>query len=272
VANRSNHAREAILLMSMSVVGALLEYPLALALKSIDRSEVARTLPFLIVTAALTGLIPAVLSGNARLGLPGAPLISARIAGARSTTSWRSIAVIALRYALYAALLGAAVLTVVIVPMMILHPAANPIHIPQSPMLKIAPGKIAGVGALVAIAAAVSEEIQFRLALMAVFTWIVASISRADRPGKGALWIATILQAYAFGLLHLLPVAGPLLHHKLGLLIGGLMMPQTWEGVVFGRLYIKRGLEASILAHGMMDVALFALAALGMLQSHLGAR
>ena len=72
-------------------------------------------------------------------------------------------------------------------------------------------------------------------------------------------------------MLHLLPAAGPLIHHKLGLLIGGLLMPQTWEGVVFGRLYIKRGLEASILAHGMMDVGLFVLAALGMLQSHLGA-
>jgi hypothetical protein len=271
VANRSNLAREAILLMAMSVVGAILEYPLALALKSIDRSEVARTLPFLIVTAALTGLIPAVLKSNARLGLPGAPIIAARIAGERATTSWRSIAAIALRYALYAALLGAAVLLVVIVPMMFLHPAGKPIQIPRSPMLNIAPGRIAGMGALVAIAAAVSEEIQFRLVLMAVFAWIVARISRADRPGKGALWIATILQAYAFGMLHLLPAAGPLIHHKLGLLIGGLLMPQTWEGVVFGRLYIKRGLEASILAHGMMDVGLFVLAALGMLQSHLGA-
>ena len=34
-------------------------------------------------------------------------------------------------------------------------------------------------------------------------------------------------------------------------------MPQTWEGVVFGRLYLRRGLEVSIIAHGSMDVALF---------------
>jgi len=62
---------------------------------------------------------------------------------------------------------------------------------------------------------------------------------------------------------HLAPVAGPLLHNTLGLLIGAMLMPQTWEGIVFGRLYIKRGLEAAILAHGMMDAGLFALAAIG---------
>jgi len=51
-------------------------------------------------------------------------------------------------------------------------------------------------------------------------------------------------------------------------LIGGLLMPQTWEGVVFGRLYLRRGLEASILAHASMDVALFALAAIGVSRTH----
>ena len=47
-------------------------------------------------------------------------------------------------------------------------------------------------------------------------------------------------------------------------------MPQTWEGIVFGRLYLKRGLEAAMLAHAIMDVALFALAAIGVLRAHLG--
>ncbi|MDO8432896.1 MAG: CPBP family glutamic-type intramembrane protease [Candidatus Binatus sp.] len=271
MANRSNLFREALLLMALSLIGALLEYPLALMLKSIDRSEVARTIPFLIVASALTGLIPAVLKSNAGLGLPGAPIISARIAGARSAESLRSLGWIALRYAFFAAILGALALFIVIVPMMVLHPAGEQISLPKSPILGTAPGRLAGVGAMVAIAAAFSEEIQFRLVLTAVFAWIISRLSRAERPGKAALWIATILQAYAFGMIHLVPVAGPLLHNKLGLLIGGLMMPQTWEGVVFGRLYIKRGLEAAILAHGLMDAGLFALAALGMWQSHLGA-
>ena len=48
-------------------------------------------------------------------------------------------------------------------------------------------------------------------------------------------------------------------------------MPQTWEGVVFGRLYLRRGLEASIIAHATMDVALFTFAAIGVLSAHVGA-
>lgn len=262
--------REAILLMALSLVGAVLEYPLALALKSIDRTEVARTIPFLIVTAALTGLIPAVLKLNARLGLPGAPIISARLAGEQPTESIRSLGRIALRYAFYAAVIGAVVLAAVIVPMMYLHPAGKQMALPKSPILGTNPGTLAGVGALVAFAAAFSEEIQFRLVLMAIFAWLFSRLSNKGRPGKVALWFATILQAYAFGLIHLLPIAGPMIPHPLILAIGGLLMPQMWEGVVFGRLYIKRGLEAAILAHGFMDVGLFSLAAIGMLQSHLG--
>jgi hypothetical protein len=68
-------------------------------------------------------------------------------------------------------------------------------------------------------------------------------------------------------LIHLLPNAGILQGRPLLLLIGGLIMPQTWEGVVFGRLYLSRGLEAAILAHAIMDFALFVLAMIGMIGS-----
>jgi hypothetical protein len=37
------------------------------------------------------------------------------------------------------------------------------------------------------------------------------------------------------------------------------MAPQTWAGVVLGRLYLKRGLEATMIAHTMMDLGLFLL-------------
>ena len=97
-------------------------------------------------------------------------------------------------------------------------------------------------------------------------------ISRDSRghPGRRALWIVTLVQGYLFGLIHLVPLAGTLFHSTPKLLLGALVMPQTWEGVVFGRLYLRRGLEASIIAHASMDVGLFALAAIGVLRSHLG--
>ena len=113
------------------------------------------------------------------------------------------------------------------------------------------------------------RSIMFRLVLFAILGWIVRLMSRDSRghPGRRALWVVTLVQGYAFGLIHLAPLAGALFHSTWRLMLGGLVMPQTWEGVVFGRLYLRRGLEASIIAHASMDVALFALAAIGLLHT-----
>jgi len=251
----------------------VLEYPLALAIKSLDFSELGRVLPFLGVTMVMASLIPLTLRLNAELGLPGAPLLAAKVAGERLHFSIRSLLKVSLGYAMLAAIAGASVLVILIVPLMLIQHGGVGIKIPNTPLLTVAPGRIAFVGALVAIAAAVSEEIQFRLVLFAIFGWIARLVSRDSRghPGRRALWMVSLAQGYLFGLIHLAPLAGTLLHSTPKFLIGGLVMPQTWEGVVFGRLYLRRGLEASIIAHASMDVALFALAAIGMLSTHLGA-
>ena len=272
-ADRTAHRRESALLAALALAGAAVEYPLAFAIKSLDRSDIGRALPFLGVTIVLAALIPSSLRISRRLGLPGAPLIAAKLAGARLHFSIRSLVRVSLGYAMLAAVAGASVLVIVIVPLMSIQHSAPGIQIPSPPMLTVAPGRIAIVGASVAIAAAVSEEIQFRLVLYALFGWIAALISRDSRghPGRRALWIVTIAQGYLFGLIHLAPLAETLFHSTSRLLLGGLVMPQTWEGVVFGRLYLRRGLEASMIAHASMDVALFALAAIGVMQSRLGA-
>jgi CAAX prenyl protease-like protein len=271
--NRAARRRESALLITLAIVGAVLEYPLALAIKSIDRSEIGRALPFLAITFVLASMIPFAVRISPQLGLPGAPLIAAKIAGEKLHFSIRSMIKISMGYAFLAALVGAVVLITVIVPLMIAHPIAGGSKLPVPPVMKLAPGRIAIVGALVAIAAAVSEEIQFRLVLFAVFAWIARLIARdsSGKSSRGALWLATILQAYAFGLVHLLPLASSMFRSTPRLLLGAWLMPQTWEGIVFGRLYLKRGLEAAMLAHAIMDVTLFALAAIGVFRAHLGA-
>jgi Type II CAAX prenyl endopeptidase Rce1-like len=273
--NRAVLRRESAILIMLALIGAVLEYPLALAMKSIEPRELFRASPFLAITIVLASMVPFALRVNPRLGLPGAPLIAAKIAGEKLYFSIRSLLKISIGYAILAAAAGAAVLVVVIVLLIIIaHPHGGGAVLPVPQMLKLPPGRIAMVGALVAIAAAVSEEIQFRLVLFAVFTWIARLLTRdsSAESSRGALWFATVVQAYAFGMVHLLPLAGSIFHTTSGLLIGGLLMPQTWEGIVFGRLYLRRGLEASMLAHATMDVALFAMAAIGVLGSHLGAR
>ncbi len=272
-ADRAAWRRESALLAALSIAGAAVEYPLALAIKSLDRSEIGRALPFLGITIVLASLIPLALRINGNLGLPGAPLIAAKIAGEKLHFSISSLVRVSLSYAMIAAAAGASVLMIVTIPLVLIQHGGAGIKIPSPPLLTVAPGRIAIIGALVAIAAAVSEEIQFRLVLFTIFAWIASLISRDSRghPGRGALWMVTIVQGYLFGIIHLAPLAGTLLLSTSQLLIGGLVMPQTWEGVVFGRLYLRRGLEASIIAHASMDVALFALAAIGVMRSHLGA-
>jgi hypothetical protein len=274
--------RQSAILAALAIVGAVVEYPLALTLKSLDLPELGRSLPFLGVTLVLAALIPLALRLNGRLGLPGAPLLAAKIAGEKLHFSIRSLLRVSFGYALLAAIAGATVLALLIVPLLILSHSGplfispsggGGLKLPKMPMLDVAPGRLAFVGALVAIAAAVSEEIQFRLVLYAILGWTARLISRDSRghPGRGALWIVTFAQGYAFGLIHLAPLAGSMFHSTTRFLIGGLVMPQTWEGIVFGRLYLRRGLEASIIAHGSMDVALFALAAVGVMHAHPGA-
>lgn len=272
-APRAAWRRESALLIALAIAGAVAEYPLALAIKSLEVEGLWHAIPFLGLTFVLASLVPVALRINGGLGLPGAPLIAAKIAGDKIHFSIRSLARISIGYAIVAAAAGAGVLVIVIVLLVFIARGGAGVSLPKPPMLTVAPGRIAIVGALVAIAAAVSEEIQFRLVLYAIFGWIARLISRdsSGYPGRRALWIVTIAQGYLFGIIHLLPVGGALFHSTSKFLIGGLVMPQTWEGVVFGRLYLRRGLEASMLAHAAMDVALFGLAAIGVLRSHLGA-
>ena len=58
-ASRKVLRREAAILAALAIAGAVIEYPLALALKSLDRSELVRALPFLGVTIVLASLAAA---------------------------------------------------------------------------------------------------------------------------------------------------------------------------------------------------------------------
>ena len=93
--NRAARRRESALLIALAIIGAVLEYPLALAIKSIDRSEVVRALPVLAITIVLSSMIPFALRISPQLGLPGAPLIAAKIAGEKLHFSIRSMIKIA---------------------------------------------------------------------------------------------------------------------------------------------------------------------------------
>ena len=99
-----------MLLAGLAIAGAIVEYPLAFVLKSLDRSDLVRALPFLGVTMVMAALIPLSVRLSAELGLPGAPLIAAKLAGEKLHFSIRSLLRVSLGYAFLAAVAGASVL------------------------------------------------------------------------------------------------------------------------------------------------------------------
>ncbi len=157
--------------------------------------------------------------------MPGAPLIAAKIAGEKLHFSIRSLLQVSIGYAFLAALAGASVLVIVIVPLVLFSGGGA---VAEAADDDVAPGRIAIVGASVAIAAAVSEEIQFRFVLYAILGWIAAAdVARLARTSAAPRAVAvTIVQGYLFGLIHLAPVAGTMFHSTWQLLLGGLLMPK----------------------------------------------
>ena len=105
-------------------------------------------------------------------------------------------------------------------------------------------------GALYALAGGVTDEVVFHYGLLVV----VASLALRLLPGAAAYWFAITISALALGLSHLsstealLPLT-PLVATRT-------LVLSTVGGAVTGWLYWRRGLEAAMLAHGVVSFVL----------------
>jgi membrane protease YdiL (CAAX protease family) len=259
---RSVFLKETACLMAVAIAGVALELPLGLGLKAIFHFEAGRQLWQFGAFAALTCTVPLAVKLNPKLGLPGAPLISAKFAGLPAPWRFRGLIRIAFVYALAAAGIGGGVLAILVMAGAFHMPVGSHGAFPIADGAKMA-GRLAVLGTIAAIGAGLSEEILFRLCLFTILAVLLRPImhDRAGRPSRAALWCATIVQGYLFGLTHLIAGAPALLKMKMAMLIVAVALPQTWQGIVFGRLYLKRGLEAAMIAHTIMDVGLLLFAA-----------
>jgi len=93
---------------------------------------------------------------------------------------------------------------------------------------------------------------------MGVFSWALTKISGNidQRPTRGQLWLANIVQAYFFGLAHLIPYF-PVARGILGLgelAIRTFVQPQILDGLFLGWLYLRDGLETSMVSHVFFDL------------------
>ena len=113
---------------------------------------------------------------------------------------------------------------------------------------------------MLSIAAAFREEIEFRLGLLTVLAWLVSHASRAisARRESASLWIANLIQAMAFGAIHL--VVGTRSTSTLSLL-AVMREPRTISGVILGYAYFSYGLDTAIMTHALFDASISTLAA-----------
>jgi Type II CAAX prenyl endopeptidase Rce1-like len=104
--------------------------------------------------------------------------------------------------------------------------------------------------------AAVSEELLFRLVLLSLIAGVATRlVRRADRvPSRQVVWVANGLSAIAFAAAHLPAwrAVGPL---SVGLALMVLTL-NCLGGVVFGYVFVKRGILAAMWAHAGADCAL----------------
>jgi hypothetical protein len=110
--------------------------------------------------------------------------------------------------------------------------------------------------AVIIYVAAVGEEIVFRLLLLSAVTGLTMRLLRrtARVPSRGVVWVAIGLSATAFAAIHL-----PAWRAAGAMSIGLALIVLTLNGsggIVFGYVFVTRGIMAAILAHAGADCAI----------------
>jgi hypothetical protein len=259
-------SRESVWLIALAVAGTALKIPLGIWFKPLFHSELGYRFLSICCQVGLVCMVPFAVRLNSELGLLGAPFIAAKRPRQTPPGRFRSLIRIALRYDLAAIAVSILAIAVLALSGMLgssVPGSAASYRAAEHTAVAAHVGRFVVAGAMAAIGAGLNEEIMFRLSAFAILIWLFRLLlsERTDRPSRTALWCATIMQGYAFGLLHLMSRSAILPKIRVPILIAGLAAPQTWAGIVFGRLYLRHGLEASMIAHVMMDLVLTLFAA-----------
>jgi hypothetical protein len=204
------------------------------------------SLPLILLRGVFIGaiVIPLGLFLSQKVGL-GAPYLEHWLYGTPAPAPARSIVWPAVFWAVVTALIAFAIDALFYDAFGVTHPAPE-IH------ARI-PGVSPWMGLLASFGAPVDEEVTYRLFLTSLVAWLV--LGAAGRTGvrrTTALWIANVVSALMFGWAHMGGVelfgpAPPLAWLRTFLIV-------LTPGLAFGWLFIKRGLEAAILSHFVIDI------------------
>jgi membrane protease YdiL (CAAX protease family) len=247
-------------LMWMILAGAATLIPLGFGL--ITRSYPAPgmvirdSFGFFVESAVLIVAIPLAVKINHKLELPGGPLITATLNREPLPYGWGEVVLGGVLWSVIFLVGELAVLSVVVGLLLHFFPSLVPAvpvrQIRQVPTVK--PSAIWLVPEIVtsAFSAAVREEILFRFVLMGVFSRALSGISANSDvlPTGRQLWLANIIQACIFGLAHLKSD----FHLARGIVGLGKLTIFILYGVFFGWLYLRKGLETSMVSHMFVDL------------------
>ena len=114
-------------------------------------------------------------------------------------------------------------------------------------------------GFLASFSGGINEEILLRLVFMSLLAWLGHFVSKTPdgKPTPTVLWIANIVAALAFGLLHL-PVTATVVPLT-PLVIARAVLLNGMLAIAYGWLYMKHGLEGAMTAHFSTDLILHVL-------------
>ena len=246
-------SRVFLILLVAAVGGVAASFPLVFSLYADKIAESPIPLPALLGLAllqnsVLMGIIIAVgLWLTAKLGLPGAPLLDDWLSGKGIEERLRSIIQPGLMTGFG---VGFAVL--------LLFYLLLQNELPQLPL-----GKAASIPVwrrfLICFYGGITEEIMMRIFLFSLLAWILSKVWRSSdgAPTRRVLWVATIILALLFGLGHVASVI-PMIPVTFNILLGALLLNGV-ASIAFTSLYLRRGLEASIVAHFVADFMIWVL-------------
>jgi hypothetical protein len=235
------------LLLACAVFGVAASFPFVLSLYADKLANAPLPLPLVLALGLIqNSFILAVMIGiglllTAKLGLPGAPLIEDWRAGKSIAGRLRTMIQPALMTGL-----GVGIAVLVMFALLLRN------DIPQLPVGKAALMPI-WKRFLLCFYGGLTEEIMMRIFAFSFLVWLLSKLWRSGTgaPGRKVFWTANILLALLFGLGHLGSVV-PLMPITFNLVLGALLLNGV-ASIAFTGLYMRRGLEASMLAHFVAD-------------------
>lgn len=230
-------------LTAMALVGAVAVVPYQLGIAPDAPEQAGLSLPEFVAVTILSGLAIAVLGAvvglwlGPKVGL-GAPLLSRLVRGRIDRGTWRKVAVLS-------ATAGALLAGLLVAVDLALAPLLPEVEVGEVGLATRFAASIYG---------AVNEELFLRFGVLTALVWLVAKVRRSPVPSPGMMWVATVLAALAFAVLHLPALAT--VTELTPVVVGRTVGMNLMLGSLFGWLYWSRGLAAAIISHFAADLVI----------------